>query len=81
MENIMLAKAAAFIGAAIVMGLGSIAPAYGQGMIGSKACESIGKYPERAKDIRNTMLMALVIVESSALYCFLIAIMLLLFNR
>ena len=40
------AQAAAFLGAAIAMGVGSLGPALGQGMIGQKACEGVGKYPE-----------------------------------
>lgn len=74
MENVELAKAAAYIGAALVMGLGSMAPAYGQGLIGAQACESIGKNPESAKEIRTVMIIAISVVESSAIYCFLIAI-------
>jgi F-type H+-transporting ATPase subunit c len=80
MEEMVLAKAAAFISAALVMGIGSISPAYGQGLIGAKACESIGKYPESEKNIRATMIIALSLVESSAIYCFLIAIILVLFK-
>jgi F-type H+-transporting ATPase subunit c len=78
MEDI--AVAAAYIGAAIVMGIGSIAPAYGQGLIGARACENMGKYPESSRDIRNAMLLAMAIVESSALYAFIIALMLVLFK-
>ncbi len=74
MENVVLVKAAAYIGAAVVMGLGSMAPAYGQGLIGAKACESIGKYPQSAKEIRTAMIIAVSVVESSAIYCFLISI-------
>jgi len=81
MEGIYYAKAAAFIGAAIAMGLGSIGPALGQGFIGTKATESIGKYPESADKIRMTMMIAMAIVESSAIYAFLIALLLILFNR
>ena len=33
MDGIFYAKAAAFIGAAVAMGLGSLGPALGQGMI------------------------------------------------
>ena len=40
------AQAAAFIGAAIAMGIGSVGPAIGQGMIGKAACEAVGKNPE-----------------------------------
>ena len=73
MEAIVWAQAAAFMGAAISMGLGSIGPAIGQGMIGMKACESIGKYPESANKVRTVMFISISMVETSALYCLLIA--------
>lgn len=72
-EGIFYVKAAAFIGAAITMGLGSLGPALGQGLIGMKACENIGKYPESADKLRTTMVIALGLVESSAVYCALIS--------
>lgn len=74
MEGIFYAKAAAYMGAAIAIGFGCLGPALGQGMIGSKACENIGKYPESTGHIRSTMIIAMAIVESSAIYCLLIAI-------
>jgi len=73
MEGIFYAKAAAYIGAAIAMGLGGIGPSLGQGMIGAKACENIGKYPESANTIRTVMIIAMSVVESSAIYALLIA--------
>ncbi|HSW73979.1 MAG TPA: ATP synthase F0 subunit C [Candidatus Limnocylindria bacterium] len=80
-DGIFYAKAAAYLGAAIAMGIGSIGPALGQGFIGGKACENIGKYPESAGKIRTTMMMAMGIVESAAVYCLIIAGALILFNR
>jgi F-type H+-transporting ATPase subunit c len=80
-EGVFYAKAAAFLGAAIAMGVGSIGPALGQGFIGTKACESVGKYPESADKIRMTMMIAMAIVESSAIYAFLVALLLILFNK
>ena len=73
MEGIFYIKAAAFIGSAITMGIGCVGPALGQGLIGMKACENIGKYPESADKIRTTMIIALSIVESSAVYCVIIS--------
>lgn len=81
MDGIFYAKAAAFIGAAITMGFGSLGPALGQGIIGMKACENLGKYPESANKIRTTMMMALAVVESSAIYCLLISGALLIFGN
>lgn len=73
MEGIVIAKAAACIGAAITMGLGAVGPSIGQGLIAMKACENIGKYPESANQIRTTMLIAISMVETIAIYSLLIA--------
>ena len=73
MEGVYYVKAAAFMGAALAMGIGSIGPALGQGFIGMKACESMGKYPESAGKIRTTMMIAMGLVETSAIYALLIA--------
>jgi F-type H+-transporting ATPase subunit c len=67
------AKAAAYLGAAIAIGIGTIGPAIGQGAVGAKACENIGKYPESADAIRYAMFLALVAIETSSVYALLIA--------
>ena len=69
-----LVKAAAFLGAAFAMGIGTIGPALGQGLVGMKACENLGKYPESASKIRTTMMIAMGIIESSAIYALLLAL-------
>ena len=69
-------KVAAVLGAAFVMGIGSIGPALGQGFIGEQTLKSIGKYPENIGNIRMTMFLAMGMVETSALYCLLIAFLL-----
>ena len=73
MDSIFFVKAAAFFGAALAMGIGAIGPALGQGFIGMKACENIGKYPESSGNIRTTMMIAMGLVETSAIYALLIA--------
>ena len=42
MADVELTKAAAYIGAGACMGIGTLGPALGLGIIGGKACESIG---------------------------------------
>ena len=73
MEGVFYVKAAAFLAAAITMGLGTIGPSIGQGLIGMKACENIGKYPESAGKIRTSMMIAMGLVETEALYALLIS--------
>ncbi|MFA6106389.1 MAG: ATP synthase F0 subunit C [Patescibacteria group bacterium] len=66
MDTIMLAKA-------LAIGLGSIAPALGIGMIGGKAMESIGRNPEAAGKILVPMLLAAAFAEAIAIYALVIA--------
>lgn len=80
MEGVFYAKAAAFLGAAIAMGVGTIGPAIGQGLIGTKACESIGKYPESSQQVRSTMVLAMILVETSAIYAFIVALLLVFYS-
>jgi len=76
MDGTFYVKAARFIGAAIVMGIGTIGPALGQGLIGMKSCENMGKYAENSDKIRTTMILALAITETSAIYAFIVALLL-----
>lgn len=69
------AQAAVFVGAAIAMGIGTVGPALAQGMIGTKACENVGKYPESYTKIRMTMIISMGLVEASAIYVLLVAMM------
>jgi F-type H+-transporting ATPase subunit c len=73
MDGLFYAKAAAFLGAALAVGVGSIGPALGQGFVGSKACENIGKYPGSAKDIRTAMFLSMAIIETALIYCGLVS--------
>lgn len=70
------ARVAALLGAGICMGFGALGPSLGQGITGAKACETIGKKPENAGLIMRTMMAAMGFTESSAVYCFVIAILL-----
>jgi F-type H+-transporting ATPase subunit c len=73
MEEFAMMKAAAAIGAAIAIGLGVLGPSLAQGLIGMKACENIGKYPESSGQIRTTMILGMGLVEAAAIYALLIA--------
>ena len=79
-ETINWARAAALLGAGVCMGFGSLGPALGQGLTGAKACEAVGKKPESSGIIMRTMMMSLIITESSAIYCFIIALLLIIWG-
>jgi len=77
MADINWAQIAAYIAAGLCMGIGTLGPALGQGFIGGKACESIGKKPESAPAITRMMVLGLAFVESTAIYALVISLILL----
>jgi F-type H+-transporting ATPase subunit c len=78
MADVEWVKVAAYIAAGLCMGVGTLGPSLGQGFIGGKACESLGKKPEAYDQIFRMMMMSLAFVESTAIYALLVSIMLML---
>lgn len=62
----MLAKA-------LAIGMGSLGPGIGIGMIGAKAMEAIGRNPEAAGKILVPMLLVAAFAEAIAIYALVIA--------
>jgi F-type H+-transporting ATPase subunit c len=65
------------LAAALAIGIGAIGPGIGQGLIGSKALEAIGRNPEAAGKITPLMFIGLAIVESLAIYALVISFIIL----
>ena len=72
-EYFIMAWCALGAGLAVLTGLG---PAIGEGMIGAKAMEAIGRQPEAAGTIRLTMLIGQAVAETTGLYGLIIAFIL-----
>ena len=66
----------AYIGAAIAVFTG-IGAALGEGSVAAKAVEAIGRQPEASGKITITMLIGQAVSETTGLYGFIIALMLL----
>ncbi len=66
----------AYIGASIAVFTG-IAAAFGEGHVAAKAVEAIGRQPEASGKITVTMLIGQAVSETTGLYGFIIALMLL----
>lgn len=62
------------IAMALAIGLGTIGPGIGMGLIGSKAVEAIGRNPEAENKIRNLMILAIGLVEALAIFALLIVL-------
>lgn len=72
-EFFVMGMACIGAGIAVFTGLG---PAFGEGFIGAKAVEAIGRQPEAAGTIRITMLIGQAVSETTGLYGLIIAFML-----
>lgn len=65
-----------FVAAGISM-IAAAGSGIGQGLIASKALEAIGRNPEEIKKIRATMLLAMAITESTAIYSLIVSLVIL----
>ena len=61
---------------AIIMGVGTVAPAIAIAMIGSKSAEAIGRNPEAAPKVQTAMILALAFAEVIAILCLLTSLIL-----
>ena len=78
--------AAALIGmisiltAGLTIAIGSIAPALGEGRAVAQALASIAQQPDAAGTITRTLFVGMAMIESTAIYCFVVALILLYAN-
>lgn len=72
-----LDKAALALGAALCISIGVLGASKAMGNIASSAIEGTARQPEMSGKLFTTMLIAMALVEALAIYCLLIAFMLL----
>ena len=74
MERALILAASA-IGAGLAM-IAGIGPGIGEGYAVGKACEAIGRQPECKGNVTSTMLLGCAIAETTGIYGFVVALML-----
>ncbi len=77
---ITLIGMASVIGAAVCIGLGAIGPGLGQGRAVAQALTSIAQQPDERNAITRTLFVGLAMIESAAIYCFVVSMILLFAN-
>jgi F-type H+-transporting ATPase subunit c len=80
MDSVSLIGAVSVIVSGLTIAIGSIGPAIGEGMALAKALTSIAQQPDKANTITRTLFIGLAMIESTAIYCFVIAIILIFVN-
>lgn len=80
MDNVGIVGAISIIAAGLTIGIGSIAPALGEGRALAQALSSIAQQPDEANTITRTLFVGLAMVESTAIYCFVVSMILIFAN-
>ncbi|WP_346353619.1 F0F1 ATP synthase subunit C [Azotosporobacter soli] len=80
MDSIAMVAVASILSAGITMGIGSLGPAIGQGKAIASALASIAQQPDEAGTVTRTLFIGLAMIESLAIYCFVISMILLFAN-
>ncbi len=76
----MDARIVSLIGAVVAVAIGSIGPAFAEGRSIAAAMDAIARQPEAAGAISRTLFVGLAMIETMAIYCLVIALLLLFAN-
>lgn len=80
MDNTVIIAAISIFTSGITIGLGAIGPAIGEGMGLARALSAIAQQPDEVNTITRTLFVGLAMIESTAIYCLVISIILLFAN-
>lgn len=76
----MTVQMLSIIGAVVAVAVGSISPALAEGRAITAAMESIARQPEAAGSLSRTLFVGLAMIETMAIYCLVVALLLLFAN-
>jgi F-type H+-transporting ATPase subunit c len=80
MDNAGLVASISIIIAGLTIAVGSVGPALAQGRAVSRALQSIAQQPDESNTITRTLFVGLAMVESTAIYCFVVSMILIFVN-
>jgi F-type H+-transporting ATPase subunit c len=68
------------ITAGLTIAIGSLGPALGEARAAAEALRAIAQQPDEANTITRTLFVSLAMIESTAIYCFVVAMILIFAN-
>ncbi|KAA3633246.1 MAG: F0F1 ATP synthase subunit C [Proteobacteria bacterium] len=80
MESLSLIAMASIVTAGLTIAIGSIGPAFGEARAVAQALSAIAQQPDEASTITRTLFVGLAMIESTAIYCFVVAMILIFAN-
>ncbi len=80
MDSATLIGMASIITAGLTIAIGSIGPSLGEGRAVAQALSAIAQQPDEAATITRTLFVGLAMIESTAIYCFVVAMIIIFAN-
>lgn len=80
MDSLTIIAVASIVTAGITTSFGAIGPALGEGRAVSSALTSLAQQPDASATITRTLFVGLAMIESTAIYCFVVSMILLFAN-
>ena len=80
MSDLGLIAVVSIVMAGLTIAVGSLGPAFGEARTASQALASIAQQPDEANTITRTLFVSLAMIESTAIYCFVVSMILIFAN-
>jgi F-type H+-transporting ATPase subunit c len=80
MDNITLVAVTSIATAGLTTGVGCMCPALGEGRAASTALTALAQQPDASATITRTLFVSLAMIESTAIYCFVVSMILIFAN-
>jgi F-type H+-transporting ATPase subunit c len=80
MDSSTLIAIASIVTAGITIAIGSVGPALGEGRAVALALSSVAQQPDASATITRTLFVGLAMIESLAIYCFVVSMILIFAN-
>ena len=80
MDSMTIIAVISIITAGLTTGIGTMAPAFAEGRALAMALSSLAQQPDASSTITRTLFVGLAMVESTAIYCFVVSMILLFAN-
>jgi len=71
---------ASIVTAGLTIAIGSVGPALGEGRAAAQALSALAQQPDASNTITRTLFVSLAMIESTAIYCFVVAMILIFAN-
>ena len=80
MESLTYIAMTSIISASACIAIGATTAGFAEGSVAKQAMQSIAQQPDEANEISKTLFISMSLVESSAIYCLLVAMILIFSN-